>query len=234
MPIFSGYRITSPYGDRRGTKHRGIDLFKAHKAPIESFTDGKVIFAGQTLAGTGLGNYGIAVVVQDDSPSAALHLYAHLDQALVSVGDDVQIGTVIGTQGNTGHVIPAPTPANPTAGSHLHYEVRLKSSPSYGLNSDTDPAIYLLGYRDWKEEELMLKELQEQIEELAKRLDKLEKKPEQTVADWAKAGYEFVTADRDGETISDGQRPRDPVTRQEMWAMLERYDRLVKKTETTD
>lgn len=44
----------------------------------------------------------------------------------------------------------------------------------------------------------------------------------QDVAEWAKDAHAWVVE----QGISDGERPRDPVTRQEVWAMLHRYDRL--------
>lgn len=37
------------------------------------------------------------------------------------------------------------------------------------------------------------------------------------LSEWAKKGFDFVTENK----ISDGSRPKDPVTREEVWAMLE-------------
>lgn len=190
MNPFEGYGISSQYGERWGVKHRGIDLVKSHKAPIHSFTNGKVIYSGQTKVGTGLGNYGIAVVVQDDSPRAALHLYAHLDSVSVAVGDMVRIGDQIGRQGNTGAVEPKPTPTNPTGGSHLHYEVRLESAPSYGFETETEPTTYLTNYLTWKEEE----DVKEEVRKLNARVDLLQAQIDslkalqkmENVPDWAK------------------------------------------------
>ena len=74
------------------------------------------------------------------------------------------------------------------------------------------------------EVERVLQELQKKIDQLSKRIEALERKPEQTVADWAKEAQAWVVE----KGISDGERPRDPVTRQEVWAMLERYDRFLR------
>ena len=41
---------------------------------------------------------------------------------------------------------------------------------------------------------------------------------QQTVSEWAKDAQEFVIA----SDISDGMRPKDPVTREEVWTMLQR------------
>ncbi len=63
-------------------------------------------------------------------------LGAHLDARYVSVGDKVVQGQVIGLVGNTGNCWPRPTDANPVAGSHLHFEVRLNGNR-------VNPEIYL-------------------------------------------------------------------------------------------
>jgi murein DD-endopeptidase MepM/ murein hydrolase activator NlpD len=137
MTIYSGYRITSPYGDRihpiKKTKifHRGIDLVIGNKKPINSFIDGEVLFAKEGKEGSGFGNYGNVVAVRDKN--GALHCYAHLDTIGVNVGNIVKRGDPIGTEGNTGQ----------SAGSHLHYEVRLKDTPSFGFGTHTDPTEYL-------------------------------------------------------------------------------------------
>lgn len=133
-----GYRVTSEYGNRRDpfgsgktVWHTGIDLVKPHRAPIHAFVGGTVTHAKMGQTGTGLGGFGITVVVVDKHGAA--HLYAHLDSVSVSVGDVVKEGQEVGKQGNTGQ----------STGSHLHYEVRAKSTPSYGYQTDTDPAVYL-------------------------------------------------------------------------------------------
>lgn len=140
MNPFAGYRITSPYGERihpiKKTKmfHRGIDLVIGHKKPILAFTDGEVIFAKEGKEGSGFGNYGNVVAIRDKNQ--ALHCYAHLDTIGVNVGNLIKRGDPIGTEGNTGQ----------SAGSHLHYEVRLKDSPSFGFGTQTEPTEYLLKF----------------------------------------------------------------------------------------
>ncbi|WP_313894665.1 M23 family metallopeptidase [Psychrobacillus sp.] len=144
MP-FTGYRITSPFGIRNNPFgagkefHTGIDLVKNHKAPINAFTEGQVLYAGFGNAGTGLGGYGNVVVVKDKNGRA--QVYAHLDSVAVRTGATIKKGQVIGYQGTTGQV----------TGSHLHYEVRKGSSPSYGwiadrANNCLDPTAYLKSF----------------------------------------------------------------------------------------
>ncbi|HLW62205.1 MAG TPA: peptidoglycan DD-metalloendopeptidase family protein [Flavobacterium sp.] len=145
MP-FSDYRITSPYGnrpnpfDRTKTEfHAGIDLVKNQggvNAPIQAFVGGEVIYAGEGRTGSGLGGYGIVVLIKDKNGHG--HLYAHLSRASVKKGDKVKQGNIIGRQGATGQV----------TGAHLHYEIRKKTSPSYGWTankelSTVEPTAYL-------------------------------------------------------------------------------------------
>lgn len=143
---FDGYKITSPFGPRKDpftakdAYHTGIDLVKSHKAPIEAFVGGSVLFAGATTIGTGLGGLGNVVAILD--PKGALHIYAHLDSVSVKIGDKISKGKVLGKQGSTGR----------STGSHLHYEIRKTSKTSYGWRTGKDyvysPTEYLKKYND--------------------------------------------------------------------------------------
>lgn len=133
---FKDFRITSKYGWRthpiHGNRHfhSGIDLVKGHKEPLAAFVGGQVIYAGMGRTGTGVGGYGNVVLIKDYT--GAGHLYAHLDKVSVKKGQKVKKGQVIGTQGATGQV----------TGSHLHYEVRKKTSPSLGWNANKEKSTY--------------------------------------------------------------------------------------------
>ena len=141
----NGYRVTSKYGYRKDpitgknrVFHAGIDLVKEHKAPIYAFVSGLVKFAGLGKPGTGLGGYGNVVLIEDRAGRG--HLYAHLNSVTVKAGQRVVEGTRIGYQGATGQA----------TGSHLHYEVRKKTSPSYGWTSNKaqstiDPTPFITG-----------------------------------------------------------------------------------------
>lgn len=78
-----------------------------------------MLYAGNGVSGTGVGGYGNVVVIQDKNNRA--HVYAHLASVSVKLGQTVKKGDIIGKQGATGVRV---------TGSHLHYEVRKKSSPS--------------------------------------------------------------------------------------------------------
>lgn len=139
---FKDYRVTSNYGwrlhpiDKVMKFHAGIDLVKSHKALIQCFVKGTVLYSGNGVAGTGVGGYGNVVVIKDNEGRA--HCYCHLDSVIVKKGQFVNVGENIGRQGKTGRV----------TGSHLHYEIRKTSEPLLGYtskqeNSTLDPVSYV-------------------------------------------------------------------------------------------
>jgi murein DD-endopeptidase MepM/ murein hydrolase activator NlpD len=153
MKYFEDFqRISSPFGmrihpiTRKPSFHKGIDYVKGHDDPIYAVVGGLVTHARMGQKGSGLGNYGITVCIKDKN--GALHLYAHLNSALVKEGRSVEQGQVIGRQGSTGQ----------STGSHLHYEIRKKASPNFGWeaseNSVYEPIVYLENYfaKEKKEE----------------------------------------------------------------------------------
>lgn len=140
MDFFKGFTITSPYGDRvspitgKKEKHTGIDLVKKDKADLPAFVEGECIHAQMAVQFTGVGGFGNVVLIKDKN--GYVHLYGHLDSCAVKKGELVKKGQTVGKQGNTGQ----------SAGSHLHYEIRTKSSPSFGWRTDTEPTAYLEKY----------------------------------------------------------------------------------------
>lgn len=111
-----GYRIHPIFKVRK--MHTGIDLSASFGTSIHAADSGVVIQAGWR------GGYGKTVVVSHGSGLTTL--YAHQSTILVSVGEAVSQGDVIGKVGSTGY----------STGPHLHFEVRLNGSP-------LDPMGYL-------------------------------------------------------------------------------------------
>lgn len=111
-----GYRIHPIFHVRK--MHTGIDLSAGMGTPIKAADSGTVIQAGWR------GGYGKCVVISHGNGVATL--YAHQSVLLVSVGDTVKRGQVIGKVGSTGF----------STGAHLHFEVRVNGSP-------VDPMGYL-------------------------------------------------------------------------------------------
>ncbi len=110
-------RITSNYGTRKDPftgkpkKHRGLDFAGKIGTELMAVAPGRVVSAGERV--------GYGTTVEIDHGLGFTTLYAHLSQILVSRGDWVRPGTVIGLAGSSGR----------STGPHLHYEIRYKGSP---------------------------------------------------------------------------------------------------------
>ena len=119
-----GAPITSPYGPRTDpilhvpSFHTGIDFGAPYGTPLHAAADGVVVAAGPE------GGYGNATII--DHGGGIATLYGHQEQILVSPGDHVSRGEVIGLVGCTGWC----------TGPHVHFEVRVNGTP-------VDPAPYL-------------------------------------------------------------------------------------------
>jgi len=97
--------LSSPFGDRWGRMHEGIDIAVVVGTPVKAAECGVVIFAGD---GGSYGNF-----VKIDHGNGVITAYAHLDSIGVSVGQSVDVNTEIAKSGNTGR----------STGPHLHFEV---------------------------------------------------------------------------------------------------------------
>ncbi len=102
--------VSAGYGYRWGNLHRGIDIAAAVGDPVVASADGKVIACD---SGDYNGGYGTTVLI--DHGNGVHTLYAHLDNIAVGVGEHVSAGQTIAAVGMTGV----------TAGSCLHFEVRV-------------------------------------------------------------------------------------------------------------
>lgn len=106
--------FTSGYGNRtdpfRGgaARHQGIDLAAPVGTPIYATADGTVSDAGYNRGGYGN-------LIKLDHGRGIETRYGHLSRIMVSPGQRVTRGQLIGRMGSTGR----------STGSHLHYEVRI-------------------------------------------------------------------------------------------------------------
>jgi len=131
------YPVTQDFS----SSHRGIDFGVWYGDPITAIKGGKVIAAydeGYFSKDNILWTYGTYVVVEHEDGMRSY--YAHLKSRTVSVGDTVSGGQIIGYSGNTGRTNPEPTASKPYAGTHLHFEIRVKKN---GVYVTTDPKAYL-------------------------------------------------------------------------------------------
>ena len=100
-------KLTSPYGMRRGSFHKGIDISGKPGTPIFAAATGIVCKAGWG------GTYGYMIQLQHESGLSTL--YAHASKLNVAPGDRVCQGDIIAYVGTTGR----------STGPHLHFEVRV-------------------------------------------------------------------------------------------------------------
>jgi murein DD-endopeptidase MepM/ murein hydrolase activator NlpD len=113
--------FTSAFGMRLpGELHTGIDLYAKEGTPYKAVHSGVVKETGYTAA------HGYMVTVQHED--GTLTLYAHSSKLLVSEGQHVEAGDVLGEVGDTGH----------SFGEHLHIEIYPK-----GSENPTDPVPVL-------------------------------------------------------------------------------------------
>lgn len=113
-PLPGAGRVTTEFGADQwvngvfSSGHKGLDIAIAGGTPIYAAHNGTV------AATTGHWSYGNVVMI--DNGDGISTLYAHMQSAaIVSVGQTVTQGQVIGYVGSTGN----------TSGNHLHFEVRV-------------------------------------------------------------------------------------------------------------
>jgi murein DD-endopeptidase MepM/ murein hydrolase activator NlpD len=103
--------LTSPFGQRWGRLHAGIDISAPAGTPIRAADSGRVALAGWQ------GGYGLYTCVQHTSTLSTC--YAHQSRLGTTSDAAVRQGQVIGYVGNTGH----------SFGNHLHFETWVSGQP---------------------------------------------------------------------------------------------------------
>lgn len=114
-PIKGGF-LSSRYGRRMDpflgqiVHHTGIDYRARAGTPVMSAAEGVVSRSGR--------NGGFGIMIEINHSNGFKTRYAHLSKALVTRGQKVKRGEIIGLVGNTGH----------STGNHLHYEVLFRTA----------------------------------------------------------------------------------------------------------
>ena len=123
-PVPGINNITSGFGSRWGSFHKGIDISSAgvYGRPIVAADSGRVIMAGWGNYGSGYGGYGNVVAINHGGGFSTL--YGHCSSVAVSIGDVVKKGQVIAYVGNTGD----------SQGAHCHFEIRVNGVAKNPLN----------------------------------------------------------------------------------------------------
>ena len=100
--------ITSRFGARWGTTHRGLDIAAPTGTTIAAAASGTVSFSGWD-------SYGLGNCVKIDHGNGVQTVYGHCSELYVTVGEYVSQGQAISAVGSTGN----------STGPHLHLEIRL-------------------------------------------------------------------------------------------------------------
>lgn len=116
LPKLVGYFIVPTTGKKTQGIHgrNGIDIANAIGTPIYAAASGNITIAKAVGYNGGYGKH-----VKISHPNGTATLYAHMSQVLVSSGEYVEQGQMIGKMGNTGR----------STGPHLHIEVQGAANP---------------------------------------------------------------------------------------------------------
>ena len=130
--------VTSTFGRRRQSWHRGLDIRADGGTPIVAAANGVVIASGFEP------RYGQRVTIEH--PGGFATVYAHNERNLVEIGQTVEAGQVIALVGRTGRA----------TGEHLHFEVRYEGrvyNPLYVLPLPPRPVTVELTSSDQQDDD---------------------------------------------------------------------------------
>ena len=118
-PVPYSHNVTSPFGQRWGKLHSGIDIADSNITGQDIVASENGTVKSVKFDKNGYGNY--VVISHKDGYET---LYAHCSCISVKEGQTIKKGEVIGKIGSTGH----------STGAHLHYEVHESGSAKNPLN----------------------------------------------------------------------------------------------------
>ncbi len=141
--------VTSPYGDRWGKFHYGIDFRASVGTEVKAMAEGVVEGTGDTDIACKGASFGKWVFIKYNNGLSST--YGHLSVISAKVGQKVKAGDVVALSGNTGS----------STGPHLHVGVyastgvkvdtvpskscngKIFTQPIAALNAYLNPALYL-------------------------------------------------------------------------------------------
>lgn len=132
---YPGSQMTAPWGEQRGARRHGGQDWAGGNGQIKAAQSGVVTDiqtgcqVGDSSCGGGYGN--LVDITSVVNGKRYLHRYAHLTSVGVQLNSQVQAGTVIGVEGNTGA----------SFGNHLHFEIR-DPGQMYGFGGTVNPADF--------------------------------------------------------------------------------------------
>lgn len=111
--------ITTQYGGSTKYEnfHPGVDIAHGMGTQLPSYTSGKVteVVSGKKQGDSGFGNY---IIVTDNEGNKLR--YSHLQNTYVRVGQQINKGQVLGTEGNSGQTYSL------SGGTGAHLDLRVK------------------------------------------------------------------------------------------------------------
>ena len=205
-------RLTSAYGVRidpvtgaAGQRHDGYDLVSDGDRTVCAAVGGKVvqsrIITDKSNRTWEWGNY--VTILGDDGH---YHYYCHLASRAVEAGTVVKAGQPIGVMGSTGY----------STGAHLHYEVRLSDGWT-PISPET-----VLGVPNIASTKQYA--VPADVPTVAEPADQPK---DNTPHEWAKDAVEWAVSNK--LLLGDERgnlRLGDPLTREELAVILQRYSRL--------
>jgi LysM repeat protein len=119
LPTYSGYYMKPFVGGHKtqglhGYRNSAVDYGMPVGTPLYAAAAGKVIISKNSGWNGGYGNY---VIIQHGNSTQTI--YGHMSSTLVSVGQTLVKGQLIGYSGNSGN----------STGPHLHFEIRGAKNP---------------------------------------------------------------------------------------------------------
>lgn len=121
LPVPTKFEITTLFAMRWGVMHWGVDMAAPQGTPYYAAHAGTVKLARMN------GGYGNEIVI--DCGNGVETIYGHSSKLLVTEGQHVEAGQLIGLIGTTGY----------STGPHLHFEVNINGEHK-------DPMKYLLDH----------------------------------------------------------------------------------------
>lgn len=133
-------RVTSPYGWRNGSMHRGVDLASDNIGVDYNLASVDGIVTRVSYEANGAGHWmearanfkvnGQDAYIRYYHMKEPVRFYDRTGQPFIKVGNQIKQGEKIGIEGNTGR----------SSGSHLHFEIRIGGNAT---DKTVDPVPYL-------------------------------------------------------------------------------------------
>ena len=133
-------RVTSPFGMRNGSMHRGVDVASDNVGTDWNLAAADAIVTRVSFEASGAGHWLEARALHKHLNKDIYFRYFHLKEPprfydrpgkpAIKVGNQLKQGEKVGIEGNTGH----------SAGSHLHFEVRIGGTAT---SNAVDPVPHL-------------------------------------------------------------------------------------------